>query len=71
MNGYTDNDFIGRIEDTKSTSEYVIHFGIGVVSWESKKQPIVTILLVEVEYVAMTLVTCQAIWMRNFLIDLF
>ena len=44
--------------------------GTGVISWDSKKQPIVTLSLVEAEYVAMTSVACQAVWMRRVLKDL-
>ena len=29
--GYTDNDFGGNIDDTKSTSSYTFHFGTGIV----------------------------------------
>ena len=41
--GYTDSDNGGSIDDKKSTSGYTFHFGTGVVSWASKKQPIVTL----------------------------
>jgi hypothetical protein len=41
--GYTDSDCVGSIDDRKSTSDYVFHFGSSVVSWASKKQPIVTL----------------------------
>jgi hypothetical protein len=41
--GYTDNDYGGNIDDIKSTSLYIFHFGIGMVSWESRKKPIVTL----------------------------
>ena len=40
--GYTDSDNGENIDDRKSTSGYTFHFGTGVVSWDSKKQPIVT-----------------------------
>ena len=39
--GYTDNDNGRSIDDRKSTFGYTFHFGTGVVSWDSKKQPIV------------------------------
>ena len=39
--GYTNSDNGGNIDDRKSTSGYAFHFGTGVVSWASKKQPIV------------------------------
>ena len=41
--GYTDSDNGGSTDDRKSTSGYTFHFGTGVVSWDSKKQPIVTL----------------------------
>ena len=43
----TDSDNGGSIDDRKSTSGYTFHFDTGVVSWASKKQPIVTLSSVE------------------------
>jgi hypothetical protein len=68
--GYTDNDCGGSIDDRKSTSRYTFHYGIGMVSWASRKHPIVTLSSAEVEYVAATSSTCQAVWMRIILKDL-
>ncbi|XP_057850758.1 uncharacterized mitochondrial protein AtMg00810-like [Cryptomeria japonica] len=45
--GYMDSDCAGSIDDRKSTSGYAFHFGSDVVSWASKKQPIVTLSLAE------------------------
>ena len=61
--GYIDSDFVGNIEDRRSTSGYAFHLGTGVVAWASKKQPIVTLSSAEAEYVAGRIVACQAVWM--------
>ena len=41
--------------------------GLGAISWDSKKQPIVALSTAEAEYAAATTTTCQAIWMRRML----
>ncbi|PRQ43601.1 putative RNA-directed DNA polymerase [Rosa chinensis] len=64
---YTDSDYVGDLEDRKSTSGYVFMLSGGVVSWSSKKQPIVTLSTTEAEYVAAAACACQAIWVRRIL----
>ena len=59
--GYTNSNALGSLDDRKSTSGFLFHLGSGVISWTSKKHPIVTLSLAEVEYVAATSATCQAI----------
>jgi hypothetical protein len=65
--GYTDNDCGGNIDDMKSTFGYTFDFGIGIVLWESRKHPIVTLSSTEADYVATISATCQAVWMRRML----
>ena len=35
--GYTNSDFVGSLDDKKSTSGYVFHLGSSLISWASKK----------------------------------
>ena len=45
----------------------MFHLGSGVIAWECKKQPIVTLSSTEEEYVVETSATCQEIWLRRVL----
>ncbi|CAI0429344.1 unnamed protein product [Linum tenue] len=45
--GYTDSDYAGDTDDRKSTSGYVFLLSGGVISWASKKQPVVTLSTTE------------------------
>ena len=36
--GYTDSDWAGSLDDKKSTSGSVFSFGLGAITWSSKKQ---------------------------------
>ena len=68
--GYTDSDNGGSTDDRKNTSGYTFHFGTCVVSWDSKKQCIVTLSSATTQYVSTTSVACQSVWMRIMLKDL-
>jgi hypothetical protein len=69
LTGYTDSDYVRSIDDKKSTSGYAFHFGKNMISWESKKQPIVSVSSTEAEYVAATTKSCHAVWLKRLLMD--
>lgn len=65
--GFTDNDYAGSVEDRRSTSNYVFMLIGAVVTWSSRKQPIVTLSPTEVEFIVVVGSSCQAIWMQRVL----
>ena len=38
LSGFIDSDWVGSIDDKKSTSRYVFSLGFGVITWTNKKQ---------------------------------
>ena len=68
--GYTDTDFASSVDDRKGTYGYEFMFGTGLISWASKKQPIITISSAEAKYVEGPSTTCHAIWLRRILNDI-
>jgi hypothetical protein len=63
--GYTDSNWCGDVEDRKSTAGYMFYYGEAPISWCSKKEPVVALSSCEAEYIAASLSTCQAIWLKN------
>ena len=49
---FSDFDYLGCVDDKKSTSGYIFMMAEGVVSWKSVKQALTTCSTIEVEYVA-------------------
>lgn len=68
--GYTNIDWAGETETQKSTSGYVFHIGTSVFSWSSKKQKVVTLSTVDVEYITTINCATQAVWLQIILSEL-
>ena len=69
--GFTDLDWAGNVADRKSTSECCFSLGSAAVSWFSRKQKFVALSFAEVEYMATSHASCEALWLRMLLVDLF
>ena len=63
--GFSDADFSGCKVERKSTSGTCHFLGHSLVSWHSKKQNSVALLMVEAEYIAIDLCCAQILWMKQ------
>jgi hypothetical protein len=63
--GYCDVDWVGDLEDRRSTIGFVFMMGGGATSWSSKRQPTIALSTTEAEYMASTQATKEAIWMTK------
>ena len=63
--GYSDADWAGDVSSRKSRSGYVFMLGGAIVSWMSKKQPVVALSSTESEYIALSYAAQETIWLRR------
>ena len=65
--GYSDADWVGDIDQSKSTSGYAFLLNDNAILWSSKKQSYVALSTMEAEYVACSTATQYAVWLSSFL----
>ncbi|PKU62438.1 Retrovirus-related Pol polyprotein from transposon TNT 1-94 [Dendrobium catenatum] len=68
--GYTDADFQSDIDESKSTSDSIFILGGGAIVWRSIKQSCISDSTMKAEYVVATEAAKEAVWLRNFQIEL-
>ena len=65
LHAYTDANWVGSVDDRKSTSGGAFFMGSRLVSWFSKKQSSIALSTAEVEYVAVASSCTQLLWMMQ------
>ncbi|GAV78032.1 hypothetical protein CFOL_v3_21500, partial [Cephalotus follicularis] len=67
---YSDSDWGENLDDSKSTSSYIFSIDSGTIYWVSKKQSVVSLSMSRTEYVSLSFVGYQALWLRWILNEL-
>ena len=71
LEGYVDSDWAGNAIDRKRNSGCCLSMRSGVISWFRKKQSYVALSTVEAKYVVACSASCEEVWLRKLLSDLF
>jgi hypothetical protein len=67
---YTDVDWVGSPNTRRSIFGYAVLLGANLISWASKRQPVVSRSIVEAGYGAMVNNVTEAYWLHHLLQEL-
>jgi hypothetical protein len=62
VSGFSDVDWVGCIDDRRSTTWFVVFLDCNIVSWSARKQPTVSRSSIEAEYKAIANVIAEIMW---------
>ncbi|XP_065356134.1 uncharacterized protein LOC135950525 [Calliphora vicina] len=65
IEGFSDADWAGDVDERKSTSGYVFKFQVGCISLNSKKQQTTALSTTEAEYMALAAAGQEALWLQS------
>jgi hypothetical protein len=65
IHGFVDLNWAGDLDRRRYTSEYVFNLFGGEISWMSKRQVVVALSTIEVEYMVATHARKEAIWLQR------
>ena len=67
--GYSDADWVGNVDNRKSTSGGCFYVGTNLISWMSKKQNFILLSTIKAEYIFAGSCCTQLLWMQKLLLD--
>jgi hypothetical protein len=68
---FSDSNWVGLLDDCRSTIGCAFSLSSGKIVWSSKKQSFIVLLFAEAEYIAVISTTCEVvIWLRRILEDM-
>jgi len=70
LRGCSDADWGGDSDESRSSSGYMFTLSGGAISWYSKKKDCIALSTMEATYIACSIATQEAIWLRSFFSDL-
>ena len=66
IEGYSDSDFAGDVDDRKSMSGYIFTLANGAISWKSSKQSVTASSTMYAEFAACYEASGQVTWLKKF-----
>lgn len=70
LSAFSDVDWAGNVDDSRSTGGHAIFFGDNLIAWSSRKQATVSRSSTESEYKSVANATAELIWVQSLLQEL-